>query len=59
MKTIRYQLTIADNGTEDKNIEITLTDLSGKRPTRKTMDALVPALNQLKQTLCEDVERSF
>jgi hypothetical protein len=59
MKTLRYQLTIRDNGDEDNNIEITLTDLSGKRATRVTVEAPIPAINQLKQTLCEDVEREF
>lgn len=58
-KTLKYQLTIRDNGAEDKNIEITLTDLSGRLRTRVTVEALIPALNQLKQTLCEDVEAVF
>lgn len=56
---LRYQLTIRDNGAEDKNIEIILTDLSGRKGTRAMVEALIPALNSLKQSLCEDVEAVF
>lgn len=56
MAKLRYELTIQDNGAEDRNIVITLTDMSGKRGTRCVTEALVPALNQLKQTLSEDAE---
>ncbi len=53
-KKLTYTLTIRDNGDEDKNIEITLTNGAGR--TRVTVDALIPALNQLKATLAEDAE---
>lgn len=55
---ITYTLKIRDNGDEDKNIEITLVNHNTGR-TRVTNEALVPALNQLKQSLCEDVEKAF
>lgn len=63
-KQIQYMLTITDNGTEDKNVEIKLVRMPLRREssevtarTRKTVDALVPALNQLKQSLAEDFEQ--
>jgi hypothetical protein len=54
---LEYTLQIRDNGAEDKNIEIVLTTGNGR--TRVTTDALVPALNQLKSTLAEDIEAKF
>ena len=59
MAMLRYEVQIRDNGSEDKNIEIVLTELSGRQRRRTTVDALIPAMNQLKQTLCDDVEAAF
>ncbi len=51
-----YQLTIEDNGSDDHDITVTLTDLEGKLRTRTCIESLVPALNQIKQTLADDFE---
>jgi hypothetical protein len=58
MSKLTYTLTIQDNGSEDKNIVITLIDNRTGR-SRMVVDALIPAINHLKQTLCDDVEGAF